>query len=452
MGTVLFAALAAGGCGSNDPGAGDSADDQAAGGAGAETVAGAGGHADENASAGGSTSGVSGAAGASGVGAGRGGSSGSAGGGGRGGASGSGGAGGASASGDGGVVSNPDAGPVKPLPCTGVGTAGVWEDITPPQVPIGANGSGVPNVVTNPLSPGELYVCTYQKGIYKSSDCGASWTKVNTGRKGAALDSGTAWLFLIDPVTPNVLYADSFQGSDNNLFKSTNGGVDWDPLWLPGSPAAKAAGYPELLAIDPTNHLHLVANFHQNCNAPYVPVCFGETTDGGTTWRIVNGPSELKGWQEDASPIVVDAKTFLLGAIFTPLYLTTDDGATWSQVSSSGGLRMVHAGGWHYDGAAFGLQRSQDLKNWTMIPKTPGLVGFGFVTDGDTLFASSRYHINYVKSPVADGVNWTSFAAPSKLVNPDADGSYSLAIDTSHHILYSANQSSGVWRMNVAAK
>jgi hypothetical protein len=437
----ITAVLTAFGCSSaDDQGPGDTPAETTAAGAGGQIPFGSGGSSSEGTSTGG-TSATGG--GQSSGGAGKGGSSG--------GSAGRGGSAGTNApSPEGGAMGNPEAGPVKPLPCASVAAPGVWENVTPPQVPLGANGSGVPNVVANPLSPGELFICTYKKGIYKSSDCGASWTKVDTGRNAAALDSGTAWLFVIDAVTPNVIYADSFQGSDNNLFKTTNGGVDWDPLWKPGEAAMKAAGYPELLGIDPTNHLHLVANFHQNCNAPYSPVCFGETTDGGATWRIVNGPPQLTGWAEDASPIVVNATTFLLGAIFTPLYLTTDDGATWKQVAASGGLRMLHENGWYYDGAGFSIQRSKDLMTWTSLDKTPGLVGFGFTTDGQTLFASSRYHVNYVRSPVADGATWTAFAGPPNLVNPD-DGSYSLAVDTSHHILYSANQSSGIYRMSTAS-
>jgi len=441
LGVTLL--LIGSGCSSSDAGSSQPPDESAAAGAGGGISPGSGGSVTEGTSVGGTT--MTGASGTNNVG----GSSGAAG---NGGSSGRGGSGGmATTSMDAGVVGNPEAGPVKPLACANLAAAGVWEKITPPQVPIGAGGVGVPNVVVNPLAPGELYICTDHKGIFKSSDCGASWTKIDTGRNAAALDSGTAWLFVIDPVTPNVIYADSFQGSNNNLFKTTNGGVDWDPLWKPGEAAMKAAGYPELLAIDPTNHLHLVANFHQNCNAPYSPVCFGETTDGGETWRIVNGPPALKGWAEDASPIVIDANTFLLGAIFTPLYLTRDDGATWTQVSGSGGLRMVHDNGWYYDGAAFSIQRSKDLSSWTSLDKTPGLVGFGFVSDGQTLFASSRYKVNYVRSAVADGATWTAFAGPSPLVSQD-DGSYSLAIDTSHHILYSANQGSGLFRMYTGVK
>ena len=71
-----------------------------------------------------------------------------------------------------GFVGNPEAGPVKPLACANLAAAGVWENITPPQVPIGAGGVGVPNVVVNPLAPGELYICTDHKGIFNPAGRG----------------------------------------------------------------------------------------------------------------------------------------------------------------------------------------------------------------------------------------------------------------------------------------
>jgi photosystem II stability/assembly factor-like uncharacterized protein len=326
----------------------------------------------------------------------------------------------------------------------------MWENITPPQVPIGgANNLGVVNVVANPLAPGEIFVASNQKGIFKSSDCGSTWTKVNTGANAAVMDSGTAFLFVMDPITPNVMYADTFQGSQTNIFKTTNGGADWNPTWAAGGLVAMATEYlsPELASIDPTNHLHIVVGIHANCKAPYNPMCLAESTDGGGNWHIVNGPSEFGGWIEDAAPVVVNATTILIGSAFKPLYVTQDGGGTWSKVAGSGGLRGLTTNGWTYMGAAFNLQRSKDLVNWTDLQNTPGEVGFGIVSDDKMIYAASRYHTLYAKSPVTDGANWTSFPAPPNLVNPMTDGAYSLAIDTTHNILYSASQASGLYRM-----
>ena len=84
---------------------------------------------------------------------------------------------------------------------------------------------------------------------------------------------------------------------------------------------------------------------------------------------------------------------------------------------------------------------------WTALASTPNEVGFGLASDGQTLFAATRYSVKYAESPASDGLTWTTLPAPSKLLNPMTDGAYSLAVDTIHHILYSANQSSGLFRM-----
>jgi hypothetical protein len=340
---------------------------------------------------------------------------------------------------------------VVPLPCpvSGDAAGGVWEAISPPQVTLDASNAGIPNVLTNPLAPGELYVSTYQQGIYKSSDCGSTWTKVDAGRNANALDSGTAWLFVIDPVTPNVLYADTFLGNPYELYKSTNGGVDWDSLW-PGGMVAGQQAIPELLGIDPSNHEHLVATIHNDCVAPHNALCFAESDDGGATWRIIDGPTGL-GWVEGAAPVVVGPGTFLLGSNGAPLYLTTDDGAHWTMVSQQGGVRMIAAGGWYYTSLANGLQRSRDLMTWSELTTgVGGEITYGLDTDGQSLFLASRSEVypgSYARSAVSDGATWTSFVSPGPLLNPMSDGAYCFAVDHAHHILYSANQSSGLFRM-----
>jgi hypothetical protein len=206
----------------------------------------------------------------------------------------------------------------------------VWQDITPASVDLGkGQGLGTLNVVVDALDPATVYVSTDHQGLYKSSDCGATFTKINSGRNGAVLDSGSLWTLAIDPVESNVLYSSPLYGTDVSLFKSRNGGVDWDSLAPKGSNVAAAVQYNffQALAIDPTDHQHLVVTFHADCNSPYAKVCMAESGDGGASWRIFNGPP-LGGWMEDAGPIVVNATTMLYAAWFAPLYYSDDSGAT----------------------------------------------------------------------------------------------------------------------------
>src|SRR5262245_41648147 len=77
--------------------------------------------------------------------------------------------------------------------CDALPAAGVFENITPPTVwdTITAHlddgvGScprtGVHSLAVDPMHSGTVYIGTCQMGVWRSDDCGATWTKINTGR------------------------------------------------------------------------------------------------------------------------------------------------------------------------------------------------------------------------------------------------------------------------------
>jgi len=174
--------------------------------------------------------------------------------------------------------------------CDGLGPIETWEQVTPPYVTAHPSFTGVLVPLVNPQNPAIVYVTSDSDGVFKSTDCGATWIKTNTGRNAKSLDSGRIWAATIDPVAPDTLYALTGYG-DGGLWKTTNGGVDWDQMLPQGSEVATVAGnFTERVAMDPTNHLHLLVNFHQNCGGNHTPVCFGESKDGGATWKVLDFP------------------------------------------------------------------------------------------------------------------------------------------------------------------
>jgi hypothetical protein len=198
------------------------------------------------------------------------------------------------------------------------------------------------------------------------------------------------------------------------------------------------------VALDPTDHQHLVVTFHVNCKAPYLPLCMGESKDGGATWRVFNGPAAITGWGEDAGPIAVNATTMFYAAPFDGLFYTADSGGTWQKVAPQGYQHIYHSGtGWSYTGSAqIGIQRSQNLTTWTTIPGSLTTVSRALLGDGQRLFASARSYVEYQTSPESDGLTWKKITAP-----PVSDGAKTFGYDSAHHILYSANMASGLWRM-----
>ena len=232
------------------------------------------------------TSGKSGGGGQGGATVGTGGSAGTGGNAGTGGRAGSGGAGGqAGAGGSGGVMI-----PHATGKCDGLGAVGQWENITPPNIKLEPPYTGPITVLENPQTSGTLYTGTARSGVFKSTDCGATWTKTNTGRNGARLDTGNIWSAVIDPVAPKTLYALTGYG-DAGLWKTTNGGVDWDQILPSGT---GMPGFVARVTMDPTNHLHVIINFHDNCTGGHTPVCIGESKDGGATWKVLDFPRRSK--------------------------------------------------------------------------------------------------------------------------------------------------------------
>jgi hypothetical protein len=443
--TALFITLLAG-CGPGDaetsqedqaPGPG--ADAAAAG--GGKSAGGAGGAAGK--SAGGGDGGVGGkSAGGAGGAAGK--SSGGAGGAGGGGAGG-GGAGGGGAGGAPHVV----------VPCDSA-KVGVWEDITPPFVRADADfsaqkGFGVNAFVIDGSNTANITLGTDNIGIHRTTDCGASWTHINTGENGAALDGGTQWSMAIDPVEPNTIYTVAGYGT-NGVFKTTNAGVDWKQTLAPEyAHVFVYDGFTAQVRIDPTDHLHLVITPHFTCQAGHSETCFLETADGGTTWNVVeNAPSSGEG----ARIFLADHDTWFSGLGWGGLYRTSNAGATWTRLTSDQGYAYeVHhrPGGKYYVPIAFGLDQSDDGISWKTLANSPGA---GVVTTSETrVYVATGGHcvsghaeaFNPISSAtIADPTNWTIDTSYS-----NRWGSGDLQYDADHHMLYTSNCLGGFWRVRI---
>ena len=87
-------------------------------------------------------------------------------------------------------------------------------------------------------------------GVFQSTNSGGSWSAVNTGLSGNALDVSA---LAIDPTTPSTLYAGTGGGG---VFQSTNSGGSWSAVntGLSGNALDVNA-----LAIDPTTPSTLYA-------------------------------------------------------------------------------------------------------------------------------------------------------------------------------------------------
>jgi photosystem II stability/assembly factor-like uncharacterized protein len=322
--------------------------------------------------------------------------------------------------------------------------------------------TGALYTLVSPQNSATVYLTTDSDGVFKTTDCGSTWTKVNTGTNGKQIDMGRIWNAVIDPVaTTDTIYLLTGYGPAG-VWKSTNGGVDWAQLFATGSEILTVAGgFTERIAMDPTNHLHLLVNFHSNCSGKYTGVCLGETTDGGATWSIVQVPASVSGSSGEGSGIIVLAPdVWIYGSGFGGLWETTDHGKTWTNQSppkvggvSFGGpifqaMDATDGGaGTYYLPTLQGVVSSPDGMKWSLVPNSgaslAAVIGDGVSLFGGTEFPNSTTY--YYSAPYTNlSQQWASGMIPGL---KGGQGINDFAYDPAHNLLYAAVQDQGFWRM-----
>ena len=356
--------------------------------------------------------------------------------------------------------------PTKVNACDGLADAGIFEEITPPAVKAGI-GMKMPDnqtkggtfaMAVDPVNQGTVYAGTLFQGVWKSTDCGATWSAIATGTNSVDVNRGMNWTFGIDPQEPNVVYTNSGYGS-NGLFKSTDGGVNWTDIWSgksqPELGKAFMYNFANVIAIDPDDHEHLLLTFHEACLPPHPATCIVESSDGGSSWRIIDGEPSWNGNEGQVIFFLEDSKTWLWGSQTNGFWRSGDSGETWQEIpkmttSHLQGSQLVRTeAGTFFAAGADGIWRSPDGKaaTWELVPDTGPIVG-GLVTDGATMFSSTCYfgdfcNPRYLRSPETDGQTWTALQSPMMSQGGN------LGYDKAHKLLYSSNLDAGLWRVVV---
>lgn len=339
------------------------------------------------------------------------------------------------------------------------GRVGVWEEITPVELGTPDNME-VATIAINPIDC-SVYATAGNEtnggdggtGVYKSSDAGATWAKISTGESSEKLETGVIWSLRIDPETPERMYLASGYGNDPTIYRSVNGGVDWE--MLDADPDDTVVDFAQAIGMDRDDPLHLAITWHETCSAPHTPMCLSETRDGGDTWTILDGPPSLPGWAEGAS-ITIMGETSLLLAADSGGWFTPDSGATWTRVID-GVHYGSYGGGAHFgpDGSAYLGIANQGVfvsrpggeqpvgASWELMPGSPQAAVL--IDDGTTLFATYLHDTSgqpFFSTPLDDETTWTHMDSPSI-----GRGSVMLAYDETRHLVYSANLAAGIWRL-----
>ncbi|MCX6270364.1 MAG: glycosyl hydrolase [Bacteroidetes bacterium] len=189
-----------------------------------------------------------------------------------------------------------------------------------------SDNTGINDVICDPRNPDILYASAYQRrrhvwtlidggpecAMYKSTDAGASWNKINSGLpEGEMGRIGIA----ISPVNPDIVYAIiEAQGDKGGFFRTLNRGASWE----------KQNGY---TVTSPQYYSRIFCD-PKNADKVYSMDTWSKVTvDGGKTWRNLGN----KHRHVDDHAFWIDpgnTKHFMIGGD-GGIYESWDDAENW---------------------------------------------------------------------------------------------------------------------------
>lgn len=368
------------------------------------------------------------------------------------------------------------------LGCSDLAPIGTWENITPPQLdytnwcvpgstsctPNQKGTYGVNQFAIDPNHPGTIFLGTAGFGIWKSTNCGSDWVKLDTGKNHEVLDTGRQNTFYVDPTNSDILYTMALYGQGlQGFYQSTNGGVDWEQVVTQDVLDVVAGGFFAGVAGDPTNPGHFVAFPHDNCGGTPLPgaalapdgrwgcLAEGNYVDGAWNWKVTTSP--FPPFQGDGIwASMVDSKIWLLGNLWRTVTggVPPEGGgpaSAWTkvypgpgQVAYTGYCYVASTGTIYCGNAQKPLIYSKDKgETWT-LSTSPNDVAW-VADDGTKLYVSAGNN-TYFSSPMSPAVPAGTF---TKMSSPPGAVLYGAQIkyDTNYNVLYSSNLTGGFWRV-----
>jgi photosystem II stability/assembly factor-like uncharacterized protein len=210
-----------------------------------------------------------------------------------------------------------------------------------------SENTGFNDILIDPRNPDVLYASAYQRrrhvwtlvdggpecAVYKSTDAGATWNKINKGLpEGAMGRIGLA----ISPSNPDILYAIVEAKEDKGgFFRSTNRGASWEKR---NSLSTVSAQYYNRLFVDQKNADRIIS----------VDTWTQISEDGGKTWRAIGNK-----------------------------HRHVDDHACWIDPNNPKHLLI---------GGDGGIYETWDMDNWNFKPNLPVTQFYRVSVDNDLPF------------------------------------------------------------------
>src|SRR5713226_684216 len=189
-----------------------------------------------------------------------------------------------------------------------------------------------------PGKPAIYYFGTPGGGVWKTTDGGRVWKPIFDEAHVASIGA-----LALAPSDPDIVYVGTGQETEGNgVYKSTDGGATWAKIGL------QDTRYISAIVVDPRNpDIVLVGARDYSVPSPARGVF--KTTDGGKTWNRVlfkdDKTSVVDMCAAPDDPSIVYAATYALQidpnnrralGSDSQIYKSTDEGATWQQLSGAG--------------------------------------------------------------------------------------------------------------------
>jgi photosystem II stability/assembly factor-like uncharacterized protein len=199
-----------------------------------------------------------------------------------------------------------------------------------------------------PSQPDTFYFGAAGGGVWKTDDAGATWHSVSDGIAASSIGA-----LAIAPGDANVLYAGTGQvaarydvAAGNGVYKSTDGGKNWQPAGL------EATRHIGAILVDPRDANTLLVGALGHYFGPNHERGVFRSSDGGKTWQQTlfvdanTGVVDLKADPQDPAIVYAAAwqvRNYPWLSYFQPnagpgsrVYKSTNGGRTWARVHGAG--------------------------------------------------------------------------------------------------------------------
>lgn len=256
----------------------------------------------------------------------------------------------------------PEGGPASPLSWSVLGPRPIVDEYWSGN----DDASGrVVSVAPHPIDPNVVYIGSASGGVWKTVDGGLNWTPLTD-----ELSNLNHGVVALDPSSPDTVYAGTGEyttgAGGDGLFRSTDGGATWTKLAGTGLVGSRFSS----IIVDPTNsnRIHIAGQIgyarSDDGGATWFDPGFGKcsalvmkpgdpntlllgdhsdgirrSTDGGSTWVMLNDTNGLP--IENVSRILIafapsapaTAYTAILnGSNLNGFFVSTDSGLNWTEL------------------------------------------------------------------------------------------------------------------------